>query len=237
MVAGIEPQSSWIFKPTQPVSSCSTQRRGLVRVAAPEETEIDRPCSAACSILPTLNGPPKSMPTVIGPSEPPSIVVMPDAIACSQSPGRIEMHMHVDSAGRGDHPFAIAHGGGRRNEKPGIDAIHDGGIAGLAEANDAAVFDAEVTFDDADHRVDDQNIAEEQVERALRARHSGCKPDAVAQRLAAAVQAFIAIDGVILLDDRDQRRVGKRTPSPTVGPYKSRIVSARDRDHGDLTRP
>ena len=41
--------------------------------------------SAACSIRAVLNGPPESMPTVIGPSEPPSMVVIPEAIACSQS--------------------------------------------------------------------------------------------------------------------------------------------------------
>src|SRR5271169_2231067 len=99
--------------------------------------------------------------------------------------GRIEMHMHVDGAGRGDHPLAIAHRGGCRNDKPRIDPIHDGRVAGLAEADDAAVFDAEVALDDTDHRVDDQNIAEKKVECALRAGYARRKTYAVAKRFAA----------------------------------------------------
>ena len=134
---------------------------------------------------------------------------MPDAIACSHSPAEFEMHVHVDGAGRGDHAFAIAHRGRRRDEQARIDAVHDGGIAGLAEADDAAVLDAEIAFDDTDDRIDDEDVAEQEVERALRAGHAGGEPDAVAQRLAAAVQAFVAVDGVILLDDGDQRGVGE----------------------------
>ena len=128
------------------------------------------------------------------------------------------MHMHIDGARRCDHAFAVAHRGGGRNDQPRIDAVHDGGIAGLAEPDDAAVFDAEIAFDDADDRVDHQHVAKKKIERALRAGHAGGEPDAVAQRLAAAVQAFVAIDGVILFDDGDQRVSASRTPSPTVGP-------------------
>ena len=114
------------------------------------------------------------------------------------------MHVHVDRAGRRDHALAVAHRGRRRDEEARIDAVHDGRIAGLAEADHAAVLDAEIAFDDADHRVDDEDIAQQQVERALGAGHAGREPDAVAQSLAAAVQAFIAIDRVILLDHGDQ---------------------------------
>ena len=116
-------------------------------------------------------------------------------------------------------------------QEPRIDAIHDRRVAGLAEADDAAVFDSEVAFDDADDRVNDQHIAEEKIERALRARHACGKADAVAQRLAAAMQAFIAINGVIFLDDRNQRRVGEPHAVANRRTIQGRIISARDRDH------
>ena len=72
------------------------------------------------------------------------------------------------------------------------------GLPALPNADDAAVLDAEVAFDDAEHRVDQHDIAQQQVERALRAGDAGGQPDAVAQRLAAAMQAFVAIDRVIM---------------------------------------
>ena len=147
-------------------------------------------------------------------------------------PGKVEMHVHIDPARCGDHSFAVANGGGRRNEKTRIDAIHDGGIAGLAEADHAAVLDAEVALDDADHRINNQNVAHEQIERALRAGHACRKSDAITQRLAATVQALIAVDCVILLDDGDQRRIGKADAVANRRAVKGRVIPACNRDHG-----
>ena len=124
-------------------------------------------------------------------------------------PSRSERGRRWRRAGCGDHAFAIAHRGRCGDKKARIDAIHDGRIAGLAEADDPAVLDAEIAFDDADDRIDDENVAEKEVEGALRAGHAGGEPDAVAQRLAAALQAFIAINAVILLNNGDQRGVGE----------------------------
>ena len=88
-------------------------------------------------------------------------------------PGRIEMHMDIDGAGRGDHSFAVTHGRRRRNDEAGIDAIHDRRITGLAEADYSAVLDAEVALNNADHWIDDENVAEEKIEGALSARYTG----------------------------------------------------------------
>ena len=85
MAAGMAPQSSWILRPRQPVSSCSTSEAGLWELPRPRKPKLIGQASAACSILPVLNGPPLSMPTVMGPSEPPSMVVMPLAMACSHN--------------------------------------------------------------------------------------------------------------------------------------------------------
>ena len=106
------------------------------------------------------------MPTVIGPSEPPIMVVMPEAIACSQSWRGIEMDMNVDAARRGDQAFGIAHRRCRAADEVGVDAVHGRRIAGLADVDDAAVLDADVAFDDAEHGVDHQGVAQEHVERA-----------------------------------------------------------------------
>lgn len=58
---------------------------GLCELPRPRNPKFIGQCSAAWSILPVLNGPPESIPTVMGPSEPPIMVVMPDAMACSTS--------------------------------------------------------------------------------------------------------------------------------------------------------
>ena len=87
-------------------------------------------------------------------------------------------------------------------------------VAGLAEADDAAVLDAEIALHDTEHRVDHHDIAEQQIERALfGAGDASREARAVAQRLAAAVQAFVAVDGVVFFDRRRSarcRRAGSR---------------------------
>ena len=62
------------------------QRFAAMGVAAPEEAEIQRPCFGRLQHFSHVEGPPASIPTVIGPSEPPINVVMPLAMACSQRP-------------------------------------------------------------------------------------------------------------------------------------------------------
>src|ERR1700691_2633760 len=67
-------------------------------------------------------------------------------------PGGVEVDVDVDGAGRGDHAVAITHSRGRRDDETRVDAVHDGRIASLAEADNAAIFDAQVAFDDTEHR-------------------------------------------------------------------------------------
>ena len=112
------------------------------------------------------------------------------------------------------------------------------GLPALPRPTTRPCLDAEIAFDDTDDRIDDEDVAEQEVERTLRAGHAGREPDAVAQRLAAAMQAFVAVDGVILLDDGDQRGIGKADAVADGRAIESSIVPARDRDHGrSLTRP
>ena len=89
---------------------------------------------------------------------------------------------------------------GRADRESRGDAVHGAGIAGFADAYDLAVLDADVGFDDAEERVHHCDVGDHQVERAALARELVVHPHAVAQRLAAAVDGFIAIHAQILLD-------------------------------------
>src|ERR1700720_1658096 len=186
MAAGIEPQSSWSFMPATPPSIWSISDFGLYEFPRPRKAKLIGHCSTACSILPTFKAPPQSMPTVIGPSEPPIIVVMPELMACSHS-GAVEMHVHVDAARRRDQAFAVAHRRRRPADQRRMDAVHDRRVAGFADGDDAAVLDAEIALDDAEHRIDQHGIAQQHVERAGGAVVAGGEPHAVTQGLAAAV--------------------------------------------------
>jgi hypothetical protein len=85
--------------------------------------------------------------------------------------------------------------------------VHHFRIAGLADGDDLAVLDADVAFDDAEHRIDDRRVANQHVERTLRRGVAGFQAHAVAQCLAAAVQAFVARHRVVMLDLGEERRV------------------------------
>src|ERR1700730_1462224 len=151
---------------------------------------------------------------------------------------RVEMHEDVDGDGRRDQPFAIAHCGRRRYHEPRVDAVHDGRVAGLAEADDPPAGNAEIAFHDTENRIDDGDIAQQQIERAAGAGHAGRQPDAVTQRLAAAMQTLVAVDGVILLDDRDQRGVGELDAVTDRRAVHGGIVAARNfYHHSSFTGP
>ena len=145
--------------------------------------------------------------------------------------GAVEMHMHVDGAGGGDHPFAVADSGGRGDAQARIDPVHDGGVAGFSEADDLAVLDAEIALNHAEHRVDDEHVAQQHVEGAVGAGQAGHGAHAVAQGLAAAMQAFLAIDGVVLLDHGDQRGVAEAHAVAGGGAVHGGIVGAAHTGH------
>ncbi len=207
-------------------------RRRLVRIAAAEKAEIDRPMFGGLQHLADIERPAG----IDADGDRPERAAQHGGDArgdrvLAQS-GGVEVHMHVDGARCGDHAFAVAHRGGAGDDQTRIDAVHDGRIAGLAEPDDAAVLDAEVAFDDADDRIDHQHVAQEKIERAFGAGHAGGEPDAVTQRLAAAVQTFVAIDGVVFFDDGDQRCVGEANTIADRGAIKRGVVSASNRNHG-----
>ena len=117
--------------------------------------------------------------------------------------GAVEMNMDVDRAWRRNQSFAVPHSRAGRHDQTRIDAVHDGGIAALADADNATMPDAKITFDDSDHGIDDEDVAQEKIQRTFGAGNAG-HADAITQRLAAAMQAFVAVNRVILFHDRNQ---------------------------------
>ena len=116
-----------------------------------------------------------------------------------------EMDVGVEAAGGEDFSFAGDDlGTGTDNDG---DARLDVGIAGLADGRDAALFQADVGFDDAPV-VEDQRIGDDGVDRALLVGDLAL-PHAVADHLAAAEFHFLAVDGEILFDLDDQIGVGQ----------------------------
>ena len=144
--------------------------------------------------------------------------------------GAVEMNVDVDRARRCDQPLAVAHRGAAGDDQAGIDAVHDGGIAGLAEADDAAMADAEVALDDPEHGIDDDDVAEQEIQRPVRAGDAG-HADAVAQGLAAAVQAFVAVDRVVLRHHGRQRGVAEADGVAGGRAVKRGVIAAVDACH------
>ena len=93
------------------------------------------------------------------------------------------------------------------DDHPVGDAGHHVGVAGLADAGDAPVLDADVGFAHAGP-VDDERVGDDAVERAL-VGDAGGLAHAVAEHLAAAELALVAIDRRVLLDSRDETGVAE----------------------------
>ncbi len=77
------------------------------------------------------------------------------------------MDMRVDAAGGDD--FAFARDRFRARADDDVDAGLHIGIAGLADAGDAPVLQADIGLDDAP-MVEDQRVGDDGIDRALRAR-------------------------------------------------------------------
>ena len=142
--------------PCTPVSICSTSGGGLCELPRPRKPKFIGQASAACSIFPVLKGPPESIPTVIGPSEPPIIVVIPLPMACSHRPALSKCTCTSMAPGVAISPSQSRTVVAGADDQARIDAVHDRRIAGLADADDAAVPDAEIAFDDPEHGIDER---------------------------------------------------------------------------------
>src|SRR5438067_679498 len=116
-----------------------------------------------------------------------------------------QVDVAVDAAGGDDLPFAGDDFGARPYDD--IDAGLDVGIAGLTDAAEAAVANADIGFDDSpmikDHRVGNNRIDGPLGARAL------ALPHTVADNLAATELDLLAIDRAVLFNLDDQLRIGQ----------------------------
>src|SRR5262249_10809860 len=180
----------------------------LVRAAAREEAEIHREALGRAQHLfagpgaAAINGKHRSEPA-------PEQGCDAARKRMSALIGADEMHMHVQAADGSDHAFAIKDLGVRPDDQPRIDAGHNVRIPGLADGNDLAALDADVALDDAGDRIDDERIDDDHVDSAVGQAMAGVDAHAVAQRLAAADYALLAIDRVVALDLYEQRGIAE----------------------------
>ena len=125
----------------------------------------------------------------------------------------------LDPARRDDVEVAVNDRGVRARPQAGVDAVHDVRIAGLADADDAPVADADVGLHDAEHGIDDGGVLDDHVERARGIGAAGLEALAVAHGLAGAGRQLVAVDGEVVLDLGQKEVSPRRTRSPVVGPY------------------
>ena len=114
-----------------------------------------------------------------------------------------------------------------------VDSGLDVGIAGLADAGDAAAPDADIGLDDAPV-VEDDGVGDDGVDGALGAGALDL-PHAVADHLAAAELDLLAIDRAVRLDLDDELGVGEPQPVARRRPEHRGIGSGADRRVAILT--
>jgi len=110
------------------------------------------------------------------------------------------MGVAFDGAGGDDVGGALDLLGGAANQHVGGDAGHGVGVAGLADADNAAAADADIGLDDAGDGIDDGGAVDDDIEDAVTGFQVGGDALAVAQVLAGAEDQFVAVDGVVVLD-------------------------------------
>ncbi len=125
---------------------------------------------------------------------------------------REEMDVRVDSARRGDEPLTRNGFCPCANHQVGVNIIHGKGVARLADACDLAIFNANVSFDDADHGVHHNHIGNHRIQYPLGVCHTWNLPHAVTYALAASIHHLITCGHQTALDLTDEFCVGQAEP-------------------------
>ena len=208
MVAGVVPQSSCSLRQEAPACTISMRLAGLDALPLPAKARFIGNASAASIMRARCHGPGVQVVAevpVAGPVPPPIIMVMPELSASSICCGQMKwMWLSMPPAVRILPSPAITSVPGPDDD---VDARLDVRVAGLADAGDAAVADADVGLDDA-RVVDDQRVGDDGVDGALGAAGLALA-HAVADHLAAAELHLLAVDGEVLLDLDDQVGIGQ----------------------------
>ena len=200
------------------------QRVRLGRVAPPEEAEVDRPGFRRLQHLADVPG----AAAVDADGDRPE-----RAAQHRRDPARdrvlaelraVEVNVDVDAARRRDQPLRIADRGRSAAEQRGVHPVHHRRVAGLADAGDEALLDADIALDDTQDWIDDDGVGDQHVERARCAVEPGDEADAVPQSLAAAVQALLAQHAVVVLDLGQELAVAETHAVAGRGPVERRVL-------------
>src|SRR4030067_836762 len=171
MAAGVVPQSSCSLSPMAPASICSSNGCGRLALPLPRKPRVIENASAARRMRAMYHGPGGAGVAVGGGGA----GRRPGAAAKHGGDARHErvldllrtdeMDMRVDRAGGDNQPLA----GDRfaAGADADIDARRHVGIAGLADAGDASVLDADIGLDDSPV-VENQCIGDDGVDNLFR---------------------------------------------------------------------
>ena len=118
------------------------------------------------------------------------------------------MHVGIDGAAGENVPLRREHFGRRADHEVGRDAVHDAGVAGLADRRDAAIADSDIRLADAG-AVDDHRVGDDEIGRPGGTACGRRLPHAVADDFAAAELRFVAVGGGVLFNLDDQIGVGQ----------------------------
>lgn len=144
-----------------------------------------------------------------------------------------EVHMGVDGTGGDDLPVAGDDLGLGADDQCGVDPVHGVGVAGLADAADPAVADAEVGLDDAPV-VEDDDPGDHGVGSALGPGGAGL-PHGFADHLAAAEDGLVAgppgAAAEVLLDLDEEVGVGEPDPVTCGRPEEVGVHLAGELSH------
>ena len=133
-----------------------------------------------------------------------------------------QVDVGVDAAGGDDATFAGDDLGSRPDDD--VDTGLDIGVAGLADAGDAAVAEPDIGLDDAPV-VEDHGVGNDGVDGTLGAARLAL-PHAVADHLAAAELDLLAIDRAVALDLDHELGVGEPQPIPGRRPEHRHVGRA-----------
>ena len=143
-----------------------------------------------------------------------------------------EVDMCVQAACGKDEPLAGQGLGARANGHARGDAVHDVGVAGMADADDVAALNADVGLVDT-RVVEHECVGDYQVQIAVGAGGGDGLAHAVAQRLAAAKLGLLAIGGQVALHLDDQVGIGQTNLVSDGGSVHGGVFIAVDRKcHG-----
>ena len=210
MAAGVEPQSSCSFSPIAPARICSCSPSGIELLPLPRKPKFIGSASVDCSIRSRYQRPGRARRRLRACRRPGAAADERRHAARQRDVDLLRadvMNVRVDAARRQDEAFAGNRLGRDADDEIWRDARHHVGIAGFADACDASVFDADVGLVDAGP-IDDERVGDDEIERAIVA-DARRLSHAVAQHLAAAELALVAVDRVVALDLCDQIRVGQ----------------------------